>query len=229
MKAIYNHVAQCQVAFAKHPFFARLRRDEPLARVLPFARALTFWVMGFQDALRINTALITEPALKRIARHHLHEDSGHDRWFLDDLRLIDGSVPDIDELFGISLQVTREVTYSLLAESYRAKEDIERIALLITYESTGHVFFPEIVGYFKRAGIETSLKYFAQTHLDVETNHEIVEQQMQDILNAIKLPARTRTRCVESVNRCYAAFTRMFDHIEKTIRSDHPMSILASS
>jgi hypothetical protein len=222
MKTVNHHIETRQKAFADHEFFARLRRDEPLVRVLPFARQLTFWVMGFQDALRINTELITDVALKRIARHHLSEDSGHDRWFLEDLLLIAGTLPDTDELFGRPHQTTRETTYCLLAESYRAQEDIERIVLLMTYESTGQVFFPAIVEYFKRSGIESALKYFAQTHLDVEKNHEIVEQQMQDTLNAIDLPELTRERCIRAVDRCYDAFLRLFDHLEKTIEDATP-------
>jgi hypothetical protein len=222
MKTVNHHIEMRKKAFADHEFFTRLQRDEPLVRVLPFARELTFWVMGFQDALRINTALITDVALKRIARHHLSEDSGHDRWFLEDLLLIDGTVPDTDELFGRPHQTTREMTYSLLAESYRARVDIERIVLLMTYESSGQVFFPKIVEYFKRSGVESALKYFAQTHLDVEKNHEIVEQQMQDTLNAIELPELTRERCIRAVDRCYDAFSRLFDHLEKTIEEATP-------
>jgi hypothetical protein len=222
MKTVNHHIDMRKMMFADHEFFARLERHEALARVLPFARELTFWVMGFQDALRINTALITDATLKRVARHHLSEDSGHDRWFLEDLLLLSGTVPDTDELFGRPHQTTREATYSLLAESYRAQEDIERIVLLMTYESTGQVFFPKIVEYFKRSGIESVLKYFAQTHLDVEKNHELVENQMQGTLNAIELPQLTRERCIQAVDRCYDAFSRLFDHLDEVIEKTPP-------
>jgi hypothetical protein len=218
VKDVISRIEQHQIAFSKHAFFERLHRQEPLDQILPFARALTFWVMGFQDALRINTGLITEPMLKRIARHHMSEDSGHDRWFLEDLRVIAGTIPNTEELFDKPHQATREVTYSLLAESYRAEADIERIVLLVTYESSGHVFFPNIVDYFKKCGIEPALKYFAQTHLDVEKNHEIVEQQMQDTLRGIELSPATRVRCNAAVDRCYAAFARLFDALEHTVQ-----------
>ncbi len=97
-----------------------------------------------------------------------------------------------------------------------------RMVLLITYESAAQVSFPKIVAYFTRSGIESALKYFGQTHLDVEKNHEIVEQQMQDTLNAIELPELTRERCMQAVDRCYDAFSRLFGHLEKTIEEAAP-------
>jgi hypothetical protein len=219
VKQVLDHIDESQGRLANHPFFGLLTETEPLANVLNFVPLATFWVMSFQDALRLNAGMITNPQLLRIARHHREEDSGHDRWFLDDLRLVDGVLPDVETLYGAAHQPVRDVTYALMAESFRAVEDVERVALLLILESTGQVFFPRVVEYFRSAGIEADLRYFAQTHLDVEKNHEIVEQQMHDTLAALEVSAGTVGRCVAAVDRCYAAFGRLFDAFADAVRT----------
>lgn len=220
MKIVQNYIADQQMKFTLHPFFQRLDRNEPLRHVLPFASGLTFWVMVFQDVLRLNEAQVTDPELKKLARHHRGEDSGHDKWFLNDLIKIEGTNPDVRSLFGKQHRVTRDVSYALMSEVYRAQSDYERIVLLLTLESTGHIFFEKIASYFERFGVVQSLQYFSRTHIDVEKAHEMFEKQMEEMLSHIALPEEARQRCIQLVDRAYKAFGELFDSMEELVLAE---------
>jgi hypothetical protein len=225
MKKVLDYLDERQRNLHDHQFFGLIASGQPIENVMPIVPALVFWVMSFQDALRINVHRIHDRQLKTIARHHLREDAGHDLWYLNDLRKMTSTVPDAKELFGDAHRACREISYGLLAEAYRSVDDAERIVLLLILESTGQVFFPHIVTCFRQAGIEPSLQYFAQTHLDVEKNHEIVEQKMHDMLSGLQLPESTRSRCIEAVDRCYDLFSALFDSLVRSIQSADPATV----
>lgn len=217
MKFVQSYIKCKQVELSSHAFFHRLKADRHIGEVLPFASKLTFWVMVFQDVLQLNTRRITHPTLSRIARHHLAEDAGHDRWFLNDLLAIDGKHPDISQLFGKSHASTRHAAYALVAEVFKAQDDEERIVLLLTLESAGHVFFERIVDFFEAHDVRRSLKYFSRHHLDAEKSHEMFERQLEALLAAVVLSGEMRERCLALLDRCYAAFQVIFDELEETI------------
>ena len=81
MRVVKNYVVGKQDNFRAHPFFARLERNDCPATIKPYASALTFWVMTFQDILRLNEAQVTDARLREVAAQHRAEDAGHDRWF----------------------------------------------------------------------------------------------------------------------------------------------------
>src|SRR6185312_10890845 len=105
------------------------------------APRLAFWVMSFQDILRLNEQMVNDPVLKRIARHHRDEDLGHERWFLEDIAKLTGGPLTISALYGRASASTRDAAYQLITEVYRATDDRLRIVLVLVLESTGHVFF----------------------------------------------------------------------------------------
>ena len=55
MKLVEAHVAKRQADFCKHAFFADDKLGTGLWGVLSFAPDLTFWVMAFQDVLRLKS------------------------------------------------------------------------------------------------------------------------------------------------------------------------------
>ncbi len=173
--------------------------------------------MVFQDVLQINTRLIDDPLLAKIARHHLAEDSGHDRWFLNDLLAIDGKHPSVSELFSKNHKAIRYASYQLMSEIHREQTDKERIVLLLALESAGHVFFERIVDFFEKHKIYNSLKYFSRFHLDAEKSHEMFERELEETLAAIELPVSLRHKCIALVDRCYAAFVTIFDELDSTV------------
>lgn len=215
MKVIQNYIAEKQRFFTDHVFFRRLAETPELEALAPFALDLSFWVMSFQDILRLNETRVSDAALRKIARHHRAEDSGHDRWFISDLALLGLSQPDMRTLFDKEHEATRHASYQLVSEVFQAQNDFARIALLLTLESSGHVFFESTASYFERLGDARDLKYFSRFHLEIEKKHAMFEKQMDDYLGAIALDEETREQCLRLVDRCYDAFNVIFDNVDR--------------
>jgi hypothetical protein len=211
MKAVEAHVAKRQAEFSKHAFFSEQRTGAGLWGLLSFAPDLTFWVMAFQDILRLNADLTRDPQMRKIVRHHRAEDAGHDRWFLDDLQAMQMPAPDVRWLFGERHSPTRDAAYALISEVYRTTDDRLRLVLVKTLESAGHVFFGRVAAIVERAGLSKVLKYFSFSHLEVEKSHQVFEDQIARFVSGIKLPTRVRNEAKQLVDRCYAAFGAMFD------------------
>ena len=229
MKTIQAYIADKQLGFSLHPLFARLQRNEALRAVLPVVSNLSFWAMAFQDVLRLNESKVKDAQMKKIARHHRAEDSGHDKWFLSDVLKIEGSNPDVRALFSAPHASTRDATYALMSEVYRANSDKERVLLLLALESTGHIFFEAIASYFERMGINHSLQYFARHHIEVEKSHEVFEQQMNAYLETVELTEEERASASALVDRVYEAFTAMFDNFERIIAREADQEASAAS
>jgi hypothetical protein len=215
MKLIQLHIARKQAEFTRHPFFAQLEAGMAFPEALSFAPGLTFWVMAFQDVLRLNERFTLDPELRKIARHHRAEDSGHHHWFLDDLENIGANDNDIRWLFGKQHADTRDAAYALMAEVYRASDDRLRLVLLMTLESAGHVFFERTARVVERVGKSGALKYFSFSHLEVEKSHEVFEKELAKKIDAIYLGPELREEAEAMVDRCYAAFDSMFEALSQ--------------
>ena len=83
MKKVLDYIDERQRNLHDHRFFGLIASGHPIENVMPIVPALVFWVMSFQDALRINVHRIHDRQLKTIARHHLHEDAGPVRQMLE--------------------------------------------------------------------------------------------------------------------------------------------------
>jgi hypothetical protein len=228
MKTIQTYIVSKQAEFAQHPFFARLAQHAPLAEVLPFAKSMSFWIMSFQDILRLNETHVTDPLLKPIAYSHKSEDAGHELWFLNDLLTLGEQLPDIRYLFGKNHAATRDASYALVGEVFAAKSDVERMALVLALESTGHVFFERMATYLEemRFGRYSEFRYFSRKHLDVELDHEVFEDEKEDLLENLPMTAEQELACIQLVDRVYVAFTAMFNHLEVVTRPSLPLQQL---
>jgi hypothetical protein len=218
MRFVQEHIDARQPVYHAHPFFQRLKRRDPPGGVLPFVSLSFFWIMGFQDLIRLNAGLVADPDLSRVVQHHLQEDRGHDRWFLHDLELLAGSVPDAVSLFGEEHQRVRDVTYALISETFRADDDAERVTLLLAIEFATHEFFREVVGYFSSKGIASSLLFFGDVHLKAEESHEMTDEEVQAMLGSIQLDPTSRARCLALADRCGEAFVTLADTAEEAAR-----------
>jgi hypothetical protein len=222
MKLLQLHIARKQAEFSRHEFFQQLESGLTFEAALAFAPDLTFWVMTFQDILRLNETFTRDPDLRRIARHHRTEDAGHERWFLDDLAHVGGGDRDIPWLFGKKNAATRDAAYALMAEVYRANDDRLRLGLLMTLESSGHVFFERTAKVVERAGKSAALRYFSFSHLEVEKNHEVFERAIAEKIDAIYLAPSLREQAEAMVDRCYDAFGAMFGALAAAHYADLP-------
>ncbi|MEW5849458.1 MAG: hypothetical protein AB2A00_11625 [Myxococcota bacterium] len=202
MKRVLEAIAARQARFAAQPFFKRLEGVGTVEEARAFAPQLTFFVMVFQDILRVNEAKVKDPALRKVARHHRVEDRGHDNWFLHDLDQL-GVTHGIGWLFGPRHAATRDAAYALMSEVHRASGDHVRVALLLVLEATGDAFFSRIPGFMARAGFDKPLKYFSEAHHQVERNHEMFERRMQEELRALVVPGEVEAEALAMVERAF--------------------------
>jgi hypothetical protein len=218
MKQVREHIGSRQARFGDIKFFEELERYESTDGALAFVRGLTFFVMAFQDILRLNESRVRDHELQMIARHHRLEDKGHDLWFLHDLKQVEGQLPDVGEIFSSAHAVTRDTAYALVGEVFRATDDRANIALLLVLESTGHVFFNRVVEFMERLGYPRKMYYFARGHLDIELGHQLFEERMDAIIDAIELNDAERAAVIEAVDNSFDAMTRMFESLTEQVR-----------
>lgn len=214
MKTVQAYIESKQREFAAHRFFDVLKQLNSLEEINYFVPDLIFWVMVFQDILRLNEERVTDPYLKKIAHHHKLEDAGHERWFMHDRNYMSGkssNSEDINWLFGKDMRPTRDPAYALLAEVYKSDSEWLNIVLLMAMESSGHVFFERIVEQVQKIGQDKNLKYFSSKHLAAERSHSLFEEGMERELFARPLPIEIRGDALKLVDRCYDAFNKMFD------------------
>ncbi len=218
MRNIQDYIDSKQKEFRNHPFFAILEQLQSLEEISYFVPELTFWAMTFQDILRINEARVSDPYLKKIARHHRQEDAGHDKWFLHDKKYMDAASAntysdnnDISWLYSRETRPIRDAAYALVAEVYKADDEIINIVLLLTLESSGHVFFEKVAQQVAQTGEDKNLKYFSHSHLEVEMAHAMFEEEMEHVLFARSVPLNVRRNALQMIDHCYDAFNKMFD------------------
>jgi hypothetical protein len=227
MKAVLQHIAACEARFASHPFFSDLRMDRPLEQVMAFAPRLTFWVMSFQDVLRLNAHFIQDSHLKELATRHHSEESGHDHWFEEDIAALTGGSLSIGEMYGKVHARTRDASYAIISEVYRQMDDRLRIVLLWALESTSHVFFGRTAVLTAAQGADERLKYFSDHHMKAEAQHAMFEEQLAEELGSMELAPEVRAEALAMVDRLYGAFDAMFDglriHLERE-RAEEPVA-----
>lgn len=218
MKTIQTYIDSKQSEFMNHPFFEVLEQLNSLEEISYFVPELTFWAMTFQDILRINEERVKDPFLKKVARHHRLEDAGHEKWFLSDKKYMgdissDNSCnrDDIVALYSKESQPVRDAAYAIMSEIYSLKEEILNVVLLLTLESSGHVFFQKVVEQVKKTGEDKNLKYFSSSHLEVEMAHALFEEEMERQVFERKLSIPSRRTALKMIDRCYDAFSKMFD------------------
>ncbi len=223
MKTVRKHLEQRQADFKQHQFFSTLSVINSWDELTSFAQRLSFWVMSFQDVLKLNTMQITHPKLYQIARCHLIEDSGHEEWFLSDIQKIVGEQLSLRSMYSQEHAPTRYASYRLISEVFRACNDFERITLLLTLESTAEVFLNHMASFSERVGY-SNLQYFSKHHLNAEESHESFNSDMENWLDGIELTPEEEIGSVAVIERAYRAFTAMFDDYETTLK--HQVKIL---
>ena len=218
MKTIQAYIDSKQQEFMNHPFFEVLGQLDTIEEISYFVPELTFWAMTFQDILRLNEERVTDPYLKKVARHHRLEDAGHEKWFIHDKKYLSKLSTDkscnkdnVSWLYSKETQLTRDAAYAIMSEIYKANDEVLNIVLLLTIESSGHVFFEKVVKQVKKTGEDKNLKYFSSSHLEVEMAHALFEEEMERNLFARAIQVETRREALKMVDRCYDAFSKMFD------------------
>ncbi|HUX80485.1 MAG TPA: hypothetical protein VMW10_12195 [Alphaproteobacteria bacterium] len=220
MKTIQEYINTKQIEFAQHPLFNHIRKRLPLQQTMGFAPYIAFWVMTFQDILRLNETLTKNPKLREFAHHHRQEDSGHERWFLQDLEVMfDTEKLTIDWLYGPDCSVMRDASYMIMAELVKAESDQQRTVLVLALESTSQIFSKEITSYIYDMGYGEKLNYFSKTHFDAENEHAMYEEEGEQQLHAIKFTPQEREKAVALVDYIYAIFNTIADELLKLVEN----------
>ncbi len=200
--------------FSKHPFLRRLEGSGHLAEVSAVAPRLTFFVMVFQDILRLARALSTDPVLKELAINHEAEDRGHDAWFLDDLKIL-ASEPNVTSLFSDDHAPTRDIAYKLVSLVLRAQNDATRLSVLLALEGAGAEFFGRIIGFLERLGRTEGLAYFARSHQTVEQNHDVFGESTHDRLTSMRIEPAAVPEVIEAIDATFAAMSHLANVAEE--------------
>lgn len=211
MRAVLKHISEQQSRFAEHRVFSGLQQDGTLEQVLAFAPRLAFWVMSFQDVLRLNAQRMKNPELAMLMLRHRQEERGHDHWFFEDAAQLMGRPLSLTEPWSRAHESTRDASYAILAEALRPLDDRLRIVLVLTLESTSHAFFSHTANLRQTLSHGQRLKYFSNHHMEAEERHEVFEEQMESMLLGLELSPELRAEAIALVDRVYAAFHSMFD------------------
>ena len=212
MQQVMNHIEKSMEQLERHPFFARLRPERDLRRLMAFAPASTFWVMIFQDLIRLNAELARDPAVRRTLEQHQTEDAGHEQWFLEDLERLFGSAPrDVHWLFGPENREMRSASLAVVAEVFAIADDRLRLVLLEMLEASAGLYFGRVSRALAESGHAEGLKYFAGIHLKAEAGHEIHAEAARKSTEAIVMPPELRAQAHAMLDRITAAFFRMLE------------------
>jgi hypothetical protein len=206
-----------QVVFRTHPFYEQLDETTDLHHAQLVASRIAFFVMVFQDVLRLAHSRTKDPKLRKIADTHRQEDAGHDQWFLSDLGLL-GLNCDAHWLFSRHHELTRDVAYDQIACLLSATSDHARLAVALCLESIGATFFEKMIGFLERVGFSEGLEYFARSHQQVEQAHDVFESNSREKLESIEVPHELLPEVWEVVDRTFAGMTRINDDLQKLFR-----------
>lgn len=217
MKNAQRHLTAVQTELRNHVFFTRLAANPPLSAAAPFTAQGAFFVLGFRDLVQIIEERMSDPDLQDLLRRHRQEEVNHDDWFLRDITRLLGAPPTLEALFGLAHTPTRRGTYGLIAEALGARDDVERLCLLLSLEAYGEVCFGAIEAYFQRCGVAKELVFFAGQHVEAEQDHSIFEAQMQAILGGIELDPAALTRAEGAIDRSYRWFRLIADGLSNAI------------
>jgi hypothetical protein len=226
LKTIEKYLTKKQGEFAQHSFFAQIAESRLLNEFGFFAQQMTFWVMTFQDVLRLNEARFASTDFQKIAHSHRLEDEGHNLWFLSDLNQMQIDEPNLRILYSQDHVLTRDATYALVSEIFRAPNDYQRIAFLLTLESLAHVFFERTSNSIKNIGYSSKLKYFSDYHFEIEESHESLGQSLEICFDGVHLNQDDETSIFDMIDRVHTAFKLMFDGLETTLNRAKSLSLV---
>ena len=212
MKQVLQELEALTRQFSKLTYFELLEGPGTRTDVDIMARGLSFFVLSFQDALRLNAEKISDPTLCRIAAAQRKDDAGHDLWFLNDLRRL-GVEPDVGWLFGKAHQRTRDTSYEIISELYAAPDDYSRLVVALVLEATGGVYFSRVYKFFSRLGLEEGLQFFARSHWEAEQGHDVFALDVQAELLDISLSEASRRHALATAARVFESIAAMCNHL----------------
>jgi len=216
MKNITDYIESKKHIFYDHAIFDWFRNGEDIGEILEHTIGFGFWIMTFQDVLRLNTERFSDEKLKSIAETHMQEDSGHDLWYLSDLTMMGLNIPTISTIYDKQYESARDASYLLLNEVLNATSDFERLILIEAIESTSDVFFSYTSEYIDKKDLNLPLRFFSKHHFNVEQAHDCKE--FEYIFEATKLNREENDSMILLVDRVYDAFDILYTGIDELMK-----------
>lgn len=211
MQTIQSYLAYRQQQFTQHQFFQHLTDETTLEQFASVASRLSFWVMSFQDLLRLNEERITNDDIRKIVHKHRLEKIGHEQWFVSDVKDMECKILTLQSIYSRNYTTTRDATYALMSEVFQARNDYERIVLLLTLESTGNIFLRFTVDFVDTVSYSHSLRYFSDYNLEFEKNYTFLAEKLTDYFAQVQLNQDEEEHILKMIDRVYHAFNLMFD------------------
>lgn len=200
-----------RAALERHAVISLIDNGLSRSELTAIGGAIAFFVLTFQDVLRVVAREVKTPLLAELAAIHLRGDAGHERWLLHDLRLL-GAEPALTSLFSASELRAREAGYEVVAEVLRGRNDCTRIAALLALECSSDAFFRRVVPQAERLVPEGGLLFFGQRHLDAEADHGVCEERTLEILRSVQVTRETLAATAATIERVFRAIELMADH-----------------
>jgi len=217
MRYVQSVIAERQRALSDLGLLQALDGQGSLENVRRIAPRMAFFVMCFQDVLRLAYAKSTDPQIAALARAHALEDKGHDQWYLADIQRL-GAECSVHQLFSEEQALTRDVAYGQIADVISAKHDCTRLAVALSLEAIGAVYFESTIRFLERIGKADGLEYFARRHQKIEQAHGVFEDSAQRELEAIPVPDDSMPEVLAAVNRTFAGMTLLAGDLERSFR-----------
>ena len=200
-------------SLAVHPLLTWLRSYEgSLADVQRIAARVAFFVMSFQDVLRLVRMTTTDPFLSGLAADHEQEDLGHDRWYLQDLERL-GVKVTLRELFSKEASAIRDIAYTQISDVLSSRSDCSRLGVVLALEAAGAEFFESMIRFVERQNRSNGLSYFARRHQRVEQSHELLADEAQARLAAMPVDVSEVPEVLAVVERTFATMVSLADHL----------------
>lgn len=207
--------------FDDHPFLRLLDASSDVEDLRRFAPNLYFYVFAFQDMLRLSHEGIVDPHLREIAGRHRDEDSGHEQWFATDMIEL-GCVRDVPWVFAAHHRAARDLSYAILSEVLSAGDDRLRLTVPLVLEAVGATFFYRVNGLLERARYDRPLRYFARSHEQVESDHDMFTESGAQAIRSIPLDDASFEAAVALVRRCFGHFARFATHLHTVHHAPAP-------
>ncbi|BAZ50815.1 hypothetical protein NIES4103_34320 [Nostoc sp. NIES-4103] len=219
MKEILTLIEKRKQEFAQLPLFNYMKDKsiDPRHR-LSWAPCAAPFIMNFGELNKY--CFREEPAsdpIQAIINKHTYEDDHHWLWFLEDLEKLelDKTLKFSDALrllWSEEIKNTRWLNYELYRYASTATP-IQKLIIIEVTEATGNIMFSYAgeVGREIKELTQKECRYFADSHLSVETGHIIGSSYTQQFLETIQLSKETRQEALELVEKLFEYFGKFIN------------------